>query len=434
MKASKFSGYWIFVGAVTVGMAVLAYFKGSAIDPSPLTRVIGVLLIGAALLLARGGLTAAWRYVASRSPGRNARRYERDPAARVGATKSAEIDLLSQRVRRFKLSMQQAYGWRWRYQQPWLLVTGDQVTAETLSPGLSTTGWAATPEVVLFYTGAADQSDENWLTRIRGIRPRRPVDATVQIVRLGDADKEPFADDVLAHSLFSQSGSLGWAAPAYLLNVVDVDGVAAQSAEAVACTWSSRTAAAEQSTFAFTTLSRELADAGTQHLGRNRADRCRARLSQHIETHGAALSALVSKLNRARSWKTSVVGVFFTPLFKQQPADAANVPHTSVCTRATNLACHRCPQPDRAWPQRWFFVHTRRGMERNSTRGRMDYGHAGIRSGQSQRYPNRFHDDRKTRGTSDATQATQNLDTLQKQIVRSKHASAMVPRGTPASA
>jgi type VI secretion system protein ImpL len=276
MKARKFSGYWIFVGSVTVGMAVLAYFKGSAIDPSPLTRVIGVLLIGAALLLARGGLTAAWQYVASRSPSRNAGRYERDPAAKVGATKPAEIDLLSQRVSRFKLSLQQAHGWRWRYQQPWLLVTGDQATAETLSPGLSTTGWAVTPEVVLFYAGVADQSDENWLKRIRGIRPRKPVDATVQVVRLSDADKEPLESDPLAHRLFSQSRNLGWAAPAYLLNVVDVDGATPQSAEAIACTWSSRTAAAGQSVFAFTTLSRELADVGTQHLGRDRADRYRS--------------------------------------------------------------------------------------------------------------------------------------------------------------
>jgi type VI secretion system protein ImpL len=326
MKARGFSGYWVFVGSVTVGMAVLAYFKGSAIDPSPLTRVIGVLLIGAALLLARGGLTAAWRHVASRSPGRNGGRYERDLAAKVGATKPAEIDLLSQRVSRFKLSMQKAYGWRWRYQQPWLLVTGDRA-AETLSPGLSTTGWAVTPEVVLFYAGTADQSDENWLTRIRGIRPRRPVDATVQIVCLSDADKEPFEGGALAHSLFSQSRSLGWAAPAYLLNVVDVDGAAPQSADAVACTWSSRTVAAGQSVFAFTTLSGELADAGTQRLGRDRDDRYRARLSQHIATHGMALSALVSKLNRARSWKTSVVGVFFTPLFKKQPVGAADATH-----------------------------------------------------------------------------------------------------------
>jgi type VI secretion system protein ImpL len=326
MKA-KFSGYWIFIGSATVGMAVLAYFKGAAMDPSPVTRVIGVLLIGAALLLARGGLMAAWRYVASRSPRLNAGRYERDPVAKIGATKPAEIDLLSQRVGRFKLSMQQAYGWRWRYQQSWLLVTGDQATAETLSPGLSTAGWVVTPEAVLFYAGAADQSDENWLTRIRGIRPRRPVDATVQIARVSDLDKEPFEGEVLAHRLFSQSRGLGWAAPAYLLNVVDVDGAAAQSAEAVACTWSNRTAAAEQSAYAFTTLSRELADAGTQRLGQNRAERCRTRLSQHIETYGVKLSALVSKLNRARSWKTSVVGVFFTPLFKPQPADATNLIH-----------------------------------------------------------------------------------------------------------
>jgi RsiW-degrading membrane proteinase PrsW (M82 family) len=45
MKA-KFSGYWIFIGSATVGMAVLAYFIGAAMDPSPVTRVIGVLLIG----------------------------------------------------------------------------------------------------------------------------------------------------------------------------------------------------------------------------------------------------------------------------------------------------------------------------------------------------------------------------------------------------
>jgi type VI secretion system protein ImpL len=40
-----------------------------------------------------------------------------------------------------------------------------------------------------------------------------------------------------------------------------------------------------------------------------------------------ALSALVSKLNRVRSSKTSVVGVFFTPLFKRQSVGVANLLH-----------------------------------------------------------------------------------------------------------
>ncbi|WP_082508663.1 hypothetical protein [Burkholderia sp. Leaf177] len=262
MKAPKLSGYWIFVGSVTVGMATLAYFKGSSIDPSPFTRVVGVLLIGAVLLLLQGWLKAAWLYVASRAPGRNVGKHERDPAAKIGAAKPLEIDIYAQRVRRLKLTLQQTYGWRWRNQQPWLLVTGDQESVDRLSPGLSTSGWAITPEAILLYAGATGKTDENWLKRIRSLRRRSPVNASVQIMHMSDASVLPSIENELALSLFSQARILGWAPPAYLLSVVDIDGAALQGVKIVASTWSNRKGAVNNFAVALSVLSRNLASAG----------------------------------------------------------------------------------------------------------------------------------------------------------------------------
>jgi type VI secretion system protein ImpL len=322
MKARKLSGYWLFIGSVTIGMAVLAYFKGGAINPSPFARILSVLLIGAVLLLFRGWLQAAWRNVASRAPGRNSGKYERDPAAQLGAPRPAETDIYSQRVNRLKLALQQTYGWRWRYQQPWLLVTGDQDSADRLSPGLSAAGWAVTRETVLLYAGIAGQADEKWLKRIRVIRRRRPVDAFVRIVRVNDKAVKPLMEDELAHCLYSQSRILGWAPPAYFLNVVDIDGAAPPSAEVIACTWSRRKGAVAQFATALSALSRTLAGVGVENLAKDGSNRYSARLSQHIESCGAVIVGLVTKLNHAR--QAAISGVFFTPLFKDHPALTAS--------------------------------------------------------------------------------------------------------------
>src|ERR1700709_858999 len=63
MSNRKLSGYWMGVGAVTLMVAVAVWFKGPAIHPSPMFRVTVVLLIGAILLLLRGTVIAAWRFV-----------------------------------------------------------------------------------------------------------------------------------------------------------------------------------------------------------------------------------------------------------------------------------------------------------------------------------------------------------------------------------
>ena len=130
-----------------------------------------------------------------------------------------------------------------------------------------------------------------------------------------------------------------------------------------------------------------------------------------------ALSALVSKLNRARSWKTSVVGVFFTPLFKQRPADATNVPHApSALAQST---WHAIAAHSRT-------VHGRRvgfSFSRVAAWSAIALAAVWITGTLVSVAANRTAIQTvsttiaKLAAPRDATQATLNLDTLQKQIV-----------------
>jgi type VI secretion system protein ImpL len=124
MSNRKLSGYWIVIGAMTLAVAIAVWFKGASIHPSPVFRVMAVLLIGAILLLLRSAVVAAWHFVARFSPTREPDRYKRDQSARAGIVDETDTNVIAQRFANLRLARQDANGFRWRYRQPWLLLTG----------------------------------------------------------------------------------------------------------------------------------------------------------------------------------------------------------------------------------------------------------------------------------------------------------------------
>lgn len=316
MKDRKISGYWLMVLGGTLAFTAIATFFGEAIDPSRAHRIGSVVMVGMVLLSVRAPMKMAWRLAARYSPNRDTARYRRDPAARAGIAEVPVEDIVAQRYVNLSSSLQHRHGWR--YAQPWLLLSGEASLVDALVPGLSATGWRVFPDAVLLYADISKKLDGDWLMRIRRARRRRPVDATIQLVRASD-DTQPFlGDHVLTQQLLQIGNTLGWAAPAYVLNAVDVDGVNPDPCEPVACMWSNPPVDIVQIGLSLKMLSRRLADQGVQRLTVSRRERCIAQLSRHVAKHADALSALVAHMNRTRAMQPTVAGIVFAPLSSEQ--------------------------------------------------------------------------------------------------------------------
>jgi type VI secretion system protein ImpL len=177
MNARRISGYWIAVGAMTLTVMLIAYFQGEAIDPSPFHRIVLAALIGTTLLLLRPVFTAAWRIVARYTSDRKSDRYKRDPAARVGVVDEADPEVISQRVAKLKLALKDANGFRWRYRQPWLLLTGEDASIGRLLPELVEQSWLVTDAAVLLRskTDKDGRPNEAWLRQLIAVVQRCSV-------------------------------------------------------------------------------------------------------------------------------------------------------------------------------------------------------------------------------------------------------------------
>ena len=238
MSNRKLSGYWIVVVSATLLVAVLAWFLGARLHDSPVLRVTLVLLAGAIVLLARGALTTAWRWAASFAPQRESRRHGRDPAARMGATKTSGAFLKPSWSTGLKETLHDRYGFRWRHRLPWLLLTGDDSAILRLLTPMPDSGWLVTDDAVLLWcrSGPDGQPDVNWLKPLYRLRRRRPVDAVVLTVD-GTADLPAQRRGTGTHrvNLARITSTLRWSAPVYVLDVAGTDHLAATNTSVTGC-------------------------------------------------------------------------------------------------------------------------------------------------------------------------------------------------------
>ena len=325
----KIFGFWVLVPALTAIAALWVYFNGANLDPSPVHRVGAVLFAGLLILVLRSPLAIAWRLVARLERGNAATGYDRDPMSRIGAGQpEAPIDLNAHRASGLREALHDRHGWRWRYRDRWILVAGDESTVSRLAPVLVDSGYVVSGNTVLLYTKQAGAAiDTEWLTHIRRLRRRRPIDAIVAVAHHRPSATAPFDTDALGRQLARHARALHWAAPAYLLNVTDFDSETSSPDEAIGFTWANSRVTAAELDASLQDLAYNLADAGVVRLTKDVKDRYPAELSQHISNLHRALAGLVLQTTQSRIWRHAVHGLLFAPLASERtptpPADGA---------------------------------------------------------------------------------------------------------------
>lgn len=419
--------------AVTIAAALFEWFKGSTIDPSPVRRVLIIVLIGGLVLAFRAPLASAWSVVARNAPGRSNTRYERDPMARIGAAqKRDEVDLNVSRSTNLCDALRARHGGRWRYREQWVVIAGDEPLVTRLVPGLVDTCYAITGDTVLLYAKqTTDKLDTAWLDQIRRMRSRRPIDAIVVVTGNRVVGKTPFDTNALAQRLARHARALRWAAPAYLLNVTDFGAETQSADEPIGVTWANARVNAEEIHASLQGLALNLADTGVARVAADNRDRYPAELSQHIERLGNALSELVLQTANSRYWRQTVHGLLFAPLFKEREfalPTAAEKPSGEADEQAETESDPIAPQQRSIWQtiaEHSRTVHGRRvgfsfwttaawtatavvglwivGMAVSTFTNRATIGNAADTLA-------------RLSGTQDPTQAMQMLDSLDKQI------------------
>ncbi|MFL9904365.1 ImcF-related family protein [Paraburkholderia fungorum] len=312
MSIGKFPGYGLAVGAMTSIAAIIVGFRGSAIHPSPALRVMAVLLIGATFLLLRAPIFASWQWLARQSSRR--RRYMRDPAARAGSGTTSEVQRISRWDANLRQTLRSLNGLRWRYRQPWLLLTGNDTTISDLLPDLTKQGWLVTPDAVLLWsnTGKDGCLDESWLKLLYTLRRHRPIDAVVLTID-GAASLPAHRRGAGAYSvnLARTAAVLHWSAPVYVLEVSQTDSVTHGATPVIGCEFP-RTAEAAAIEAALLSVRDRLIDRSVAQLSSNAADRYAATLSEHLDTRSALLSSWIAGLGK-RQRGQPISGAFFVP-------------------------------------------------------------------------------------------------------------------------
>ena len=301
---------WVLLALAVLALALI-WLKGDLVhvptSDAKKTASIGVLLTFIALLLLHLGAFIVGGY---RVAGWLFRRETRSadatsPSPDTSVSQSPPLEAL-------RHALQAQHRWRWRYRQPWLLLTGHDKAIERLLPELTEHGYLITDDAVLLLhaTDAYGQPDDAWLTQLYRLRRRRPVDGLVLIV---DGDEETSASSRVMHGfgikLARIAHTLHWSAPIYVLDVAKVDEIRDGATPMAGCEVAPNSAASSVEADLLT-LRDQLAQLGVQRLSAHPGDRYIAELSQRLDGRAASLAAWIAGFAARR---LSVRGVFFTP-------------------------------------------------------------------------------------------------------------------------
>ncbi len=108
------------------------------------------------------------------------------------------------------------YGRYWKSKVRILLVQGESVDIEHAAPGLTRDVWQEGDGVVLIHAGDAQSlPDDTFLSALKQVRPRRPLDGIVQVLNTASLPSEVERDAFL-RSRQKADKLLGWQAPVWL--------------------------------------------------------------------------------------------------------------------------------------------------------------------------------------------------------------------------
>jgi type VI secretion system protein ImpL len=256
------------------------------------------------------------------------RREDRSSAIGENTVKAPKRDA---HLSKLRAELRASYGWRWRYRQPWLLITGDDELTEAVAPGLCQFGFVLTEHAVLLHAAPANIDAAIWRKQLRCWRRRRPVDAVVQVMRVDHASR---ADPELPRVLATQALDLGWAAPIWLLHVVEAGGKQPDSCIPVGLVLPERAQAPEASIAALeealTTAMRRSAHSGVMWISRPPdlsplfSVRYMAELSLYMDERRPRIVAGFVALAQSKWRRAALAGMMFAPVFARLATVASN--------------------------------------------------------------------------------------------------------------
>jgi len=220
----------------------------------------------------------------------------------------AKLSKYDPRLTDLRAQLHAQFGWRWKYRQPWLLVTGEDALTESVAPGLRQTGFVLTECAVLLHASPENVDAKTWREQISRMRWRRPIDAVAHVMRTTDASRP---DTELARTLATQAIDLKWAAPVYLLHSVEVGGGRPDTYEAVGLTLN------DPSTFSsgLHTIMRGTSHRGTLALFEPHRVPYMAQLSQYMDHQSAQITNQFDALVASKWRRASLAGMAFAPAY-----------------------------------------------------------------------------------------------------------------------
>ena len=224
---------------------------------------------------------------------------------------------------RLRDALRYEHGLRWRYRQPWLLLTGDNATIERLLPELAEHGWLISQDAVLLWnkTDPDGRPDTHWLKQLYKLRRRRPVDAIILTLD-GSAELSMQRRSTGAHgvNLARIADALYWAAPVFVLDVAQTDRYRTGDTPVIGCEFP-RNAESQTIEAALLTLRNQLAHRSVAQLVHYGGDRYGAELSQRLDTRSAPLAQWIAALSPVKQGRAGrglhnhqrISGAYFAP-------------------------------------------------------------------------------------------------------------------------
>lgn len=314
---SRSWGRWLGIAAVVIGTALAVYSLvdlqtlKSWLEAHYLTALGALLLIGSGLykLLERRKPARVALQEESKAQGLEPPKLQNDPDKAV--KERAERAVARAEALRFQLK--QFRGFRWAYDRPWILVSGDEANLERLLPELAKQYWSITDHAVLLWGEVtADGVDQVWLREIQRMRRYRPIDVVALVVN--GATELPASSRGTSGwgtTLARIADLLHWSAPVYVLDM-DGEAMASRKTPVIGCEFSSSSDRAAMEAALFSLRDR-LAHRGIKQLGQDRDSRYPSELSRRLDTRASALAQWAADLSTWQRRALLVAGAFFSP-------------------------------------------------------------------------------------------------------------------------
>ncbi|HCI6507593.1 TPA: type VI secretion protein VasK [Klebsiella quasipneumoniae subsp. quasipneumoniae] len=230
------------------------------------------------------------------------------------------------------------YGRRWQRKVRLLLVMGNPDDVEKAAPGLRHDLWQEGDGNVLIYGGDAQSlPDENFLSKLKRLRSRQPVDGIIQVMSTSALPTDSERDAFL-RCRQKADHQLGWQAPVWLWLTDKAKGAQQDANTAATGVIFGPEGTVKDADKALTTLCQRLQKAGMAQILNNPAHNGLLQLSFRLQHElKASLTVLLSGLMQgSAAWRLS--GVMFSP----EMAVAGTVPNTRLDTPTWKAVIDDC--------------------------------------------------------------------------------------------